>query len=83
MNRWLALVISVAGGLALSFVLTTALFVGIGSLLWIFVLGDETWPEWVRSTLDAAIPVVGLLIALAAAWIIWTRLNARPEGGPA
>jgi hypothetical protein len=75
----LALLIAVAGGLALSFVLTVALFVGLGSILWLFVLGDETWPEWVRAAIDASIPVVGLLIAFAAAWIIWARLTAPRE----
>ena len=83
MNRWFALLVSIVAGFAISFVLTVALFAGLGSVLWLFVLGDETWPEWVRSTIDASIPVVGLLIALAAAWTIWLRLTARPGQGPA
>ena len=81
MNRWLALLLSIAGGLVASFVLTIALFVGLGSILWVFVFGDDTWPEWVRTGIDASIPTVGIAIAAAAAWIIWTRLTARPEAG--
>jgi hypothetical protein len=81
LNRWLALFLSVAGGLAVSFVLTFAIFVGLGSMLWIFVFGDDTWPEWVRSSIDASILPVGIATAAWAAWIIWTRLTARPEAG--
>jgi hypothetical protein len=81
LNRWLALLLSIAGGLIASFVLTFAFFVGLASILWVFVFGDGTWPEWVLTGIDASIPVVGIVIAAAAAWIIWSRLTARPEAG--
>ncbi len=81
MNRWLALLLSIGGGLVASFFLTIGLFAGVGSILWVFVFGDDTWPEWVRTGLDASIPLVGIAIAAVGAWIIWTRLTARPEAG--
>ena len=81
MNRGLALLLAIAGGLVISFVLTIAIVVGVASILWIFVFGDDSWPNWVRSGIDASIPVLGVLVAATAAWLIWSRLTAPPEAG--
>ena len=81
MNRWVALLVAVAGGAILSFFLTIGLVVGLYGVLWIFVFGDASWPAWIVPAFNLAIPLLGLAIWAGFGWIIWSRLQARAEEG--
>ena len=78
MSRWLALFLSVIGG-AIGAWMATLIFVGAGwGFLWIFVFGDDSWPERV----DPVFTLVMMAFA-AAAWVtfgraLWSQLRPQP-----
>jgi uncharacterized BrkB/YihY/UPF0761 family membrane protein len=80
-NRAVALLLAVIGGGAIAF---AALLIGvaaIGGILWIYVFGDNSWPAWVETASNVAIPVIGLMMWAGFGWFIWLRLTAsRPAG---
>lgn len=77
MRRTAAAAAAVIGGAMGSIAATVAVVVGLYSVLWIFVFGDDPWPEWARTALDLAIPVLGILLWIVLALLIWNRLRPR------
>ena len=75
MNRWIRVLLAIIGGAATAFFVTAFGAVGLGSILWLFVFGDNTWPVWVYTVIDTAIPIVGLLLWAVFARAIWLRLS--------
>jgi uncharacterized membrane protein len=80
-NRWLALLLAVIGGAAVSLATMMGFVAMIYGALWIFVFGDDPWPSWVESILNIAVPLIGLALWAVVGWLIWLRLTVRPEAG--
>ena len=81
MSRWVALLLAIIGGAAAALAIAmfgTAAVVGI---LWVFVFGDDPWPNWVEPVLNVAIPIVGLVLWAAFSWAIWDRVKVPPKAG--
>lgn len=77
MNRWLALLISIVGGAVIAYAMLLVIGGAVLGVLWLYVFGDDPWPEWSNYVLGTAIVVGG-----AAAWIfgaltIWKQLRRR------
>jgi hypothetical protein len=80
-NRWLALLLGIVGGGAIAFAVLLAFVPALYGFLWIFVFGDDSWPDWVDQVSNIAIPLIGLAIWVIAGWFIWKRLVARRRAG--
>ena len=75
MNRFIAALLAIIGGGAAALGVT---MLGTGMLagfLWIFVFGDDPWPDWAMSMLNVLIPLAGLLLWAVFGWQIWLRLR--------
>lgn len=81
MNRWLALAAAVAGGAIGAFVGGSAAMVALYGTLWMFVFGDDSWPDWVMPTLDIAYPLLCFALWAVFTWLIWARLAPRRRAG--
>ena len=81
MNRWLALLLAIAGGAIAALALVVAVGGGLLGFLWLYVFGDDPWPVWAENFLNLAIPIAGLVLWAIIGWIIWRRLTGRPEAG--
>jgi hypothetical protein len=74
-SRWLILLLAIIGGAAGALAILLAGTAFLMGVLWIFVFGDDPWPNWVEPALNLAIPVFGLLLAALIGWSIWLRLT--------
>ena len=75
MNRFAAALLAIIGGAAVAL---GVLMLGTGAvagILWIFVFGDDPWPNWAMTTLNLIIPVVGLFLWAVFGWQLWLRLK--------
>ena len=72
-----AAVAAVIGGAIGSFAATIAVVVGLYSLLWIFVFGDDPWPDWVMTAVDLAVPILGLFFWGLFGLAIWRGLRPK------
>jgi len=76
MNRVATALLAIIGGAAISLGVIMFGTAGVaGIVLWIFVFGDDPWPTWAMSTLNALIPIVGLFLWAVFGWQIWLRLK--------
>jgi hypothetical protein len=74
-NRFAAALLAIIGGAAVAL---GVLMLGTGAvagILWIFVFGDDPWPNWAMTTLNLIIPVVGLFFWAVFGWQLWLRLK--------
>jgi hypothetical protein len=68
-------------GLVVALVAAVLAAGAVAGMLWIFVFGDNTWPNWVEQALPAVLIAVFLavwLACLAAGYVIGKRLEQRP-----
>lgn len=75
MNRAIAVLLALIGGAAaalFALMIFGGAFLGV---LWLFVFGDDPWPEWAEAGLSIAIPLVGLFLWVVFGWQIWLRLR--------
>ncbi len=79
MSRAIAVLLSLVGGAAFALASVMGATAVIAGVLWIFVFGDDAWPEWVMAALDLLIPLVGLVLWAVASLQIWFRL--KPGAG--
>ena len=77
MNRWFASVLAVIAGALAAFTAAMAFVAVATGVLWIFVFGDDPWPDWVDTALGVALFAVGVSAGAAVAWLTWKRLTAR------
>ena len=77
MNRWAALLLSIIGGAILAYCLLLVVGGAMLGVLWLYVFGDDPWPEWSNYLIGAALVIGGLIAWLAAARMIWERLRTR------
>ena len=75
MSRTLALLLSVLGGAAVALALMMFATGALVGLLWLFVFGDDEWPDWAMSVLNILIPTIGLLLWAIASRQVWLRLK--------
>ena len=75
MNRWLALAIAIVAGGVAAFAAAIA-FVGVvwGSL-WIFVFGDNSWPDWVQPVVGGLLLAFAFTVWILVAWRLWRTLG--------
>lgn len=75
MKPWVALLLAIAGGAIAAY--TTVLLIGgaVLGVLWLWVFGDDLWPQWAMTGLELIIPVGGLVLWAIFAWIIWVQLK--------
>ena len=60
--------------------LGTALALIAGGLLgvgWLWVSGDDSWPDWAMTGLNRLIPVGGLVLWALFAGFIWLKLRSH------
>jgi hypothetical protein len=74
-NRWIALLLAIAGGGIAAFAIVVAAGGALLGFLWLFVFGDDPWPVWADNFLNLAIPLAGLLLWAVFGWIIYLRLR--------
>jgi len=72
---WLAIVLAVVGGAIGAWAAIILIFGALYGALWIYVFGDDPWPEWVNPAVGVAIPVVGIALWIVMARAIWSRLK--------
>jgi hypothetical protein len=77
MNRWLAATIAIAIGIVVGGVIMLSVAAAIGSLMWVFVFGDDSWPAWVDPAFAIGMPLLWLGSAAGLAWIVWLKLGVR------
>ena len=77
MNRWAALIAAVIGGGAAAFAVTIGATAVIAGVLWLYVFGDDPWPESANIALNIAIPVFGLAAWAGFGWLIYRTLRKR------
>ena len=77
MNRWLALALAIAGGAIAGYAILLAVGGAVLGFLWIYVFGDDPWPEWSNYVLGAGLLIGGLAAWAYCSWMIWRRLLPR------
>ncbi len=75
MNRIAAAVLAIIGGAAVALGMLIIGTAGVTGILWIFIFGDDPWPEWAMTTLNFLTPVAGLFLWAMFGWQIWLRLK--------
>lgn len=53
---------------------------GMG-ICWIFIFGDDPWPDWVEPALGIVVVGAGIIMALVTAWIVFNQLRATDRAG--
>jgi len=74
-NRWLALLLAVVAGGFGAFCVVAAGTAALAGFLWIYVFGDDPWPDWAMRSLNLAIPVIGLVLWAVFALVLWRRFS--------
>ena len=77
MSRLFAVLLSLVGGAAFALAATMGATALIAGVLWLFVFGDNAWPEWVMAVLNLLIPLAGLFLWAVASWQIWQRIKPK------
>jgi hypothetical protein len=80
-RRYLYMILFGVPGLVVALVASVLALGATAGMLWIFVFGDSTWPNWVEQALPVALVAVFLavwLACLAAGYVIGKRLEQRP-----
>jgi hypothetical protein len=75
-NRWLALAIAILCGSVAAFVAAMALVGTVYGFLWIYVYGDNPWPDWVEPAMSVLLLAVAVGTGVTVAYVIWKRLIA-------
>ena len=75
MNRFAAALLAIIGGAAVALGVLMLGSGAVAGILWIFVFGDDPWPNWAMTTLNLIIPVVGLFFWAVFGWQLWLRLK--------
>ena len=76
MNRWLALAIAILCGSVAAFVAAMAFVGTVYGFLWIYVYGDNPWPDWVEPAMSVLLLAVASGTGATVAYVIWKRLIA-------
>ena len=77
MNRWLLLLLAVVGGASVAYVTVLIAAGAIVGLLWIFVFGDDSWPEGWEIVVTVILGLIGFAVWFAAAKKIWLRFRTK------
>ena len=77
MNRWLLLLLAVVGGAIVAYVTVLIAAGAIVGLLWIFVFGDDSWPEGWEIVVTVILGLIGFAVWFAAAKKIWLRFRTK------
>jgi hypothetical protein len=79
-NRWLALAIAILCGSVAAFVAAMAFVGTVYGFLWIYVYGDNPWPDWVEPAMSVLLLAVAFGMGVTVAYVIWKRLTAPRAG---
>lgn len=79
MSRGLALLIAIAGGAVLGYFLFLLVAGGVLGFLWLYVFGDDPWPEWSDYAVGTAIVLGALVSWFICGRLIWRHLRPRTE----
>ena len=77
MSRWLALLIAIVGGAVLGYLMVLAIGGALLGFLWLYVFGDDPWPEWSDYVLGTAIILGGLACWAFCGWVIWKLIKPK------
>lgn len=75
MNRRLALLIAIVGGAVLGYFVFLFVAGAVLGLLWLYVFGDDPWPEWSDYVVGTVIVLGGLVCWFICARLIWLGLS--------
>ena len=75
MARSGAILLSIIGGAIIAYCLLLAVGGAVLGFLWLYVFGDDPWPEWSNYLIGAGLIIGGLSAWVAAARMIWARLR--------
>ena len=80
MNRWVALLLAVVGGGIAAYTVILLIAGGLLGVGWLWVFGDDPWPDWAMTGLNRLIPVGGMVLWALFAGFIWLKLRShRPR----
>ncbi len=71
MNRVIALLLAIAGGAVAAYVAVLAIGGALVGMLWIYVFGDDPWPNGWEVVVGALLGVVAVGVFVFAARRIW------------
>ena len=75
MSRRLALLIAIVGGAVLGYFLFLLVAGAVLGVFWLYVFGDDPWPEWSDIVVGGAIVVGFCACWFCCARLIWLRLR--------
>lgn len=75
MSRWLLLLLAIVGGAIAAWVTVLVATGGIVGLLWIFVFGDDSWPEGWEIVVTIIVGLIGFATWFTVARQIWNRFS--------
>jgi hypothetical protein len=70
-RRHLYVLLFAVPALLASIVAAALVLAVLAGALWLFLLGDDPWPPFVRTLLGAAAVLVGAVLWLALLWVAW------------
>ncbi|MFL6730974.1 MAG: hypothetical protein ACJ8EH_10815 [Sphingomicrobium sp.] len=80
MNRGLLLLLAIVGGAIAAYVAVLAIGGALVGVLWIYVFGDDPWPNGWEVAVGIILAVLGALAWIAAGRAIWRRFAPPAEG---
>lgn len=81
MNRFAAAALAIVGGAICAWVAMMMLFGIVMGVLWLFIFGDDPWPDWVLAALEPGLVIAGLIIWFIMGRRLWRYLTSRPAAG--
>jgi hypothetical protein len=78
-SRGPALLIAIIGGAVLGYFLFLIAAGAVLGFLWLYVFGDDPWPEWSNYVLGGAIVAGAIASWFFCARLIWRHLRPRTD----
>ena len=75
MNRWLLVLLAIVGGAIAAYIAVMFIGGGLIGVLWLFVFGDNPWPQGWEAVLSILLVLIGLFFWFRFARAIWGRLR--------
>lgn len=80
MNRLPLLLLAIVGGAIAAYAAVLAIGGAVVGLLWIYVFGDDPWPNAWEVVVGIILAFVGMFAWIVSARAIWRRFAPRAEG---
>ena len=78
MKPWVALLLAIVGGAVAAYALIVPIAGGLLGVGWLWIFGDDPWPQWAMTGLNLLVPLGGLVLWAVFGWLIWSRMRKVP-----